>query len=143
MRIRRPAPRVDHDGCTPLDHVFPSSVRGALCYCGQREWGIEPNRAQWEFLKKGKVKRTVRMLSRFPKHDVLFFQECGHIVTKERRTGKMWKRVRCRMCERMAREVRKDYLKRKRKEAKRQAKQQRLMEKLLKRKRIRIRLKRK
>lgn len=142
MRIRRPRPLVNHDGCTPLDHVFPSIVRGTTCYCGQREWGVEPKRTQWEFLKKGKVKRTVRFLSRFKNHDVLFFRECGHIVTKERRPGKMWTRVRCRMCERVAREVRKDFLKRKKKEVKRRAKQQRLMEKLLQRKRIRIRLKR-
>jgi hypothetical protein len=142
MKLRLPVRIGDGGKCTPMDHVYPSTTRGTMCYC-VREWGVEPKRAPWAFLQKGKVKRTVRSLNRFKTCDVLFLRECGHVVAKHRLPGKVWGRVRCRMCERMAREVRKDYRKRQRKEAKRQAKAQRLLEKLLKRKRIRIHLKRK
>lgn len=129
------------DGCTPIDHVYPKSVHGTLCYCGQREVGVEPKRKEWEMLKHAEIKRTVRSVTVMKNTAILFFKECGHIEQRPHTAGKMWIKVRCTMCERMAREVRKDAAKRERKEVKRLRKKQKLMEQLLKRKRIRIYLK--
>ena len=64
--------------CTTLDHVYPSTVPGTPCYCGDRTWGGAPRRAATRRLKAG-TPVTVRSLSAAAVVEAVT-SDCGDVI---------------------------------------------------------------
>ena len=112
FRLQRAAGPV----CTSIDHIYPQGTRGSFCQCEQRRYGIEPPRRAVAVLDaRGRVYRPVRRVIRRQapneRHDdwvvVCSLRGCGHLEVKRSESAAMWVgvKIRCRMCERVFREL--------------------------------------
>lgn len=135
-------------GCTTIDHVYSSTTRGEFCYCGQRRWGVEPEKKARAFRDAdGHVLRAVRKVlmsqSTMSGHVyVCLMQGCGHVVVKQTETKSSWMniKVRCRMCERIYQELEEEEAKARTQAENKRRKEMKLIQALLARKRLFIRL---
>lgn len=140
--------------CTSIDHVYPSTVRGTYCYCEQHRWGIESIRREHQWLdENGYVHRTVRgVLSRHPPNQhhpewvfVLALHGCGHLKIKtSSHRAAIWRgvHIRCRMCERVFRELQVEANWWKRKRDRKRHQELKLIQLQLSRKRLMVKIKR-